>query len=146
MTEAIDQIITLLAANWNTGTYDPRGYTAIANFFHKIIDAPFIKDAQVANNDYFFLYDILEPHNFRTLSQMVDDVEASVSIDIRTNSLANLNTIKDEAIRIFRENIVSVGGGWDRLTFTGIVDKSNKNVKLYRKIFQVTLFKSVLTT
>lgn len=144
MTEAIDQLITLFAANWNTGNYDPRGYSQLSDFFKKIIDAP--KMPQVRNNDYFFLYDILETHDFSTLSQKNDDVKGNIAIDLRTNTSDRLTSIKNEAIRILRENIVNVGGGWDRLTFSDFTNRSDKNRGFYWMVFQVTLYDNVLTS
>lgn len=143
MTEALTQLQSILVANWNTDNYDPRGHSSVSTFIQNVLDSP--TKFQLANNDYFYLYEILEPHNFRTLSQKVDDVEATIAVDMRTKSLAMLTSIKNEAMRILREKIVSVGGGWDRLTFTDFVNLSDKSRKFYRMTFQVTLFKTVLT-
>ena len=143
MTEALAQLQSLLVTNWNTTNYTPRGHTSVSTFIKNVLDSP-AKPA-VANNDYIFLYEILEPHRQRTLSQKLDDVEATLSVDIRTKNLTFLNAIKNEAMRILREKIVTVGGGWDRLTFTDFVNRSDKSRHFYRMIFQVTLFKNVLS-
>lgn len=141
MTEAIDQLITILVANWNTTTYPLRGHSSVSTYFKNIIATNKQIKPQVANNDYFYLYDLTEQHNFPTLSQQVSDVEANITLDMRTNTLVRANKMKNETIRVLKSQIVSVGGGWHRLTFTDVVNRSNKAVGLFKYIMQVTMFK-----
>ena len=140
MTEAIDQLITILRTNWLTANYDPRGYSSITNFIRKIIDSPKM-GIQVANNDYIFIYHVLEDFDRPTLSQKPKDTYVTLSIGMRTNTSARLDSIKNEVFRVLDSQIISPGGGWGRMTYGNIVERSDKSKHLHWKVFEVKFYK-----